>query len=318
LDILRGDAYAMEGIGSGKVIASGPNDRVFVNFVDHGARGILGFPSDQLHASDLNMALKEMAENKQFAQMVMYIEACESGSIFDNDQLPDNINIYATTAANAKESSYACYYDKVRQTYLGDVYSIKWMEDSDKEDLNEETLYKQYKIVKQETNTSHVMEFGDISISREDVGEFQGNAEVDTYHVAHAELEAVPSEQVPLAILYRRLMDTRDQEEAEQLRIEIEELRTTNGEIEASVRSIVHMATTQGTDVNGLMGAHYGLTQHACYKEAVTQYNRFCYDLADFEYAMHHMSALSNLCETGHLSEVITEAIKDVCTLKLY
>jgi len=40
--------------------------------------------------------------------------------------------VWATTAANADESSYACYYDSKRQTYLGDVYSVKWMEDSDK------------------------------------------------------------------------------------------------------------------------------------------------------------------------------------------
>lgn len=39
--------------------------------------------------------------------------------------------MFATTAANAEESSYACYYDKERGTYLGDVYSVMWMEDSD-------------------------------------------------------------------------------------------------------------------------------------------------------------------------------------------
>ena len=33
--------------------------------------------------------------------------------------LPDNINVYGTTASNAEESSYACYYDAKRNTYLG-------------------------------------------------------------------------------------------------------------------------------------------------------------------------------------------------------
>ena len=40
--------------------------------------------------------------------------------------------VFATTAANTHESSYACYLDEERNTYLGDVYSVKWMEDSDK------------------------------------------------------------------------------------------------------------------------------------------------------------------------------------------
>lgn len=41
------------------------------------------------------------------------------------------LTVYATTAANPRESSYACYYDDERQTYLGDWYSVNWMEDSD-------------------------------------------------------------------------------------------------------------------------------------------------------------------------------------------
>ena len=41
------------------------------------------------------------------------------------------VSVYATTAANPSESSYACYYDQKRGVYLGDVYSVKWMENSD-------------------------------------------------------------------------------------------------------------------------------------------------------------------------------------------
>jgi legumain len=42
------------------------------------------------------------------------------------------ILVFATTAANAEESSYACYYDDKLGTYLGDLYSVNWMEDSDR------------------------------------------------------------------------------------------------------------------------------------------------------------------------------------------
>ena len=70
--------------------------------------------------------------------------------------MPENLNVYATTASNATTSSFACYYDKARKTFLGDVYSIKWMEDSDKENIEKETLDHQYQVVKKETNTSTV------------------------------------------------------------------------------------------------------------------------------------------------------------------
>ena len=93
--------------------------------------------------------------------MVIYIEACESGSMLEN-VLADNIDIYATTASNAEESSYACYYDEKRQTYLGDVYSVVWMEDSDHEKLDQESLYQQFVITQKITNTSHVMQYGDL------------------------------------------------------------------------------------------------------------------------------------------------------------
>jgi legumain len=93
--------------------------------------------------------------------MVIYIEACESGSMLE-DILLNNLNVYGTTASNAQESSYACYHDIERGTYLGDVYSVVWMEDSDVEQIDKETLNQQYLITQQKTNTSHVMQYGDL------------------------------------------------------------------------------------------------------------------------------------------------------------
>ena len=40
--------------------------------------------------------------------------------------------MYVTTASNPQESSYACYLDTKLETYLGDCYSVNWMEDVDK------------------------------------------------------------------------------------------------------------------------------------------------------------------------------------------
>jgi hypothetical protein len=93
--------------------------------------------------------------------LVIYIEACESGSMLEN-LLPNNINVYGTTASNAEESSYACYFDAKRNTYLGDVYSVVWMEDSDAEKIDQESLFQQYLVTQQKTNTSHVMQYGDL------------------------------------------------------------------------------------------------------------------------------------------------------------
>jgi len=40
-----------------------------VNFVDHGAPGLVAFPDDSLHARELMTALKKMHKKKRFAQV---------------------------------------------------------------------------------------------------------------------------------------------------------------------------------------------------------------------------------------------------------
>lgn len=61
-------------------------------------------------------------------------EACESGSIFQG-LLSDSLNIYATTASNAVESSWGTYCPGMApspppefNTCLGDLYSVAFLE----------------------------------------------------------------------------------------------------------------------------------------------------------------------------------------------
>ncbi|PRD35482.1 UNVERIFIED_CONTAM: Lgmn [Trichonephila clavipes] len=89
---------------------------------------------------------------------VRYMEAWESGSMFENI-LPNNANVYTTMTANSEEFSYACYFDDKSDTYLGDSYSVHWMEDTDKEVLTTKTLQKQFKIVKETESRAGVWRY---------------------------------------------------------------------------------------------------------------------------------------------------------------
>ena len=81
LQVLQGEK--VDGIfGSGKTLESGPNDNVFVYFTDHGAKGLVAFGESVLKATELNKAIKNMYDNKKYKNMVFYVEACESGSMF--------------------------------------------------------------------------------------------------------------------------------------------------------------------------------------------------------------------------------------------
>jgi legumain len=173
---ITGDAET----AGGKVLQSTSEDNVFIYFSDHGGVGLIAFPSEYLYADKLNAALQTMYDKKMYKRLVFYLEACESGSMF-NEKLPDNINIWATTAANPSESSWAYYCGseaKVNGTLigscLGDEYSVKWMEDTDAADLYKETLQEQYETVKKNTVKSHVQLYGDTSIGSDLLIDYQG------------------------------------------------------------------------------------------------------------------------------------------------
>lgn len=177
LGVLKGDTK----VGK-KVLKSNENSKVFFSYFDHGAPGLVGVPSGlskYLYADELHSAIKYMHENKMYKEMTMYVEACESGSMFEKI-LEDNINVYALSAANAHESSWGTYCapndhvdGKSIKSCLGDLFSVNWMEDADKADMGVETLQNQYDTVKAETNKSHVLQWGQLSIADEVVGEFE-------------------------------------------------------------------------------------------------------------------------------------------------
>ncbi|CAB1330507.1 unnamed protein product [Coregonus sp. 'balchen'] len=309
LAVLKGDSASTKG-GSGNVlkrqvmrvdlcskkacstylslpVGSGPNDHVFVYFTDHGAPGLLAFPNDDvntftlpLHVADLMAAINYMHENNKYKKLVFYIEACESGSMMT--KLPADIDVYATTAANSHESSYACYYDEERDTYLGDWYSVNWMEDSDVEDLRKETLMKQFKMVRSRTNSSHVMQFGNKTLAHMKVMAFQGNANaqpappVTLQPVADPDL--TPSPDVPLAILKRKLMNTNDIAAARKYLSQLNSHLKVRELLGETMRKVVEWVTGDERLTRRVLSDKLDLTQDQCYKAAVRHYKTQCFN----------------------------------------
>ncbi|KAK9806827.1 hypothetical protein WJX72_004028 [[Myrmecia] bisecta] len=194
LAVLAGNESALIGT-SGKVVKSGPNDRVFVYYSDHGAPGIVGMPNGPfLYADALLNTMKAKSAANGFADMVLYIEACEAGSMFEGMLNDGDMNVYVTTAANAEESSWGTYCPGMVpappeefNTCLGDLYSVAWMENSEAADLDEETLEKQYELVKLRTSNdytymqgSHVMQYGSLAIDEEPAADYLGEHNAGT------------------------------------------------------------------------------------------------------------------------------------------
>ena len=186
LQVLTGDAENAKG----PVLKSDENSEIFFYFADHGAPGLVAMPCSNiapdclwggyLYADKLLGAFKTMKEKKMYKQMTVYMEACESGSMFKN--LDKSLGIYAVSAANGSESSWASYCypnDMVNGTHitscLGDLFSVNWLEDSDRANMVMEKLQTQYDLVKKETTKSHVLQWGDLSYTNETIATFEAD-----------------------------------------------------------------------------------------------------------------------------------------------
>jgi legumain len=311
IKILTGEP--MNGTGSGKTIQSGPNDYVFVYFSDHGAPGIVAFPEDMLSAKRWNDAILKMHRRRQYKQMVIYVEACESGSMFDS-LLPNNISVYVTTASNPTESSYACYLDGQLDTYLGDCYSVNWMENVDKVGTSE-SLEAQYKEVKAKTTTSHVKQYGDLELDSEKLEKFMGSKNPtppETSQLSGSVSGAVPSGDVPLSILAHKIFKTQnewDKREHEQRLIQELQLREN---VRQTVEDIVHSAV-DAEQVDSILHKSTTPQDFDCLEIVVERFSSKCFNVGKVDYALRHVYALVNLCEAGISSDRIVQAIDDAC-----
>lgn len=311
LNILQGEQ--IEG-GSGKVIASGPNDHVFVYFSDHGAPGLIAFPNDDLRARDLNIVLRIMHEQKKYGKLVFYLESCDSGPIFQH-LLPDDINVYATTATNGEEESSACYYDDFRDTYLGDVYSVNWMEDSNSENPGLETLLDQFRIVKSKTTTSHVRVWGDLRMANMKLSEFQGRGIALPRVLDEAPMNLVASRDVPVAIVRRKLEKATDSRVKLSLKHQLNRMLQNRAFLKEKMAELVSFVTRGNAEkTEQFLKAKSPLKDHNCYEQAVRYFDGHCFDISDNPHSLAYFRLLVNLCEENISVHDIREAINSVCT----
>jgi legumain len=322
LDVITGNESAVNGA---KVLKSGPDDHVFLNFIDHGGPGIVAFPNGPpLHKTQLAAALKAMKERAMFGELVFYMEACESGSMFEGGVLPDGSSMYAVTASNARESSWGYYCmpdDHVMgvdmHTCLGDLFSISWMEDTDRGSFAAETVAEQVKLVTKRTNKSHVTQFGDSSIAGEPIGRFELNSDVN----AVAELStfvgsAVDVRDIPKHLTYMKWQtQTEETSKAAAWREHSEVLEAREAD-ELVFKGIVSKACRNDeTCVQSVGSSKHGIMDGQCHKALVDTIFDFCPSRRpDHEaggwnaFNMQFSQVLVNLCEMkGDLGRSQTE-----------
>ncbi|KAG5591372.1 hypothetical protein H5410_041886 [Solanum commersonii] len=227
--------------GSEKVLKSGPNDHIFIYYADHGGPGIIGnwkiklsilivnrslicdslkliriciivfvflllsaMPNEVVYAHDLVNVLKKKHASGTYDRLVFYLEACESGSMFDG-LLPEGLDIYVRLQRNLMKTVMAHTVERVlllipvwvsvpplefKGVCLGDLYSVAWMEDSDVQDRKLNSVHRQYSRVAKRTAAnltyynygSHVQEYGDKVVSFDPLAAYMGETSKNHIH----------------------------------------------------------------------------------------------------------------------------------------
>ncbi|XP_061374951.1 vacuolar-processing enzyme-like [Gastrolobium bilobum] len=334
LAAILGNKSSLTG-GSGKVVDSGPNDHIFIYYSDHGGPGVLGMPtSPYLYASDLIEVLKKKHASGTYKSLVFYLEACESGSIFEG-LLPEGLNIYATTAANAEESSWGTYCPgeypsppPEYETCLGDLYSVAWMEDSDMHNLRTETLHQQYELVKERTFNgnslygSHVMQYGDIGLSKNNLFLYLGtNPANDNFTFVDKNSLRPPSKVVNQRDAdlihfwdkFRKAPEGSTRKAAAEK--EVLEAMSHRMHIDNSMKLIGKLlfGIEKGSEVlSSVRPAGQPLVDDwDCLKTLVRTFETHCGSLS--QYGMKHMRSFANFCNAGIRKEQMAEASAQAC-----
>ncbi|KAI7749641.1 hypothetical protein M8C21_016624 [Ambrosia artemisiifolia] len=288
--VLLGDKESLKG-GSGKVVDSKPNDRIFIYYSDHGGPGTLGMPNlPDVYAKDFIEVLEKKHAAGTYKEMVIYVESCESGSIFDG-LLKENMNIYVTTASNPDENSWGTYCPDMDpppppeyDTCLGDLYSVAWMEDRS-----------------------------------ESISLYQGHGAstvADNALISDAPMGVINQRDADLVFFQRKYekMIEGSQEKADMLK-QINDIKNHRAHLDSSVAAIG--AQLFGSDnsfmiLNSLRAQGKPIVDDwGCLKSMVRVYETHCGALT--EYGMKHMRAFANICNNKVTEAAMASASADVC-----
>ncbi|KAL8253702.1 hypothetical protein R6Q59_031923 [Mikania micrantha] len=335
--VLLGDTSLVKG-GSGKVVDSKPDDRIFLYYTDHGGAGLLGMPEKPyVVANDFIEVLKKKHAMGTYKEMVIYLEACESGSIFEG-MLPKDLNIYAITSAKPEEPSYIIYCPDMDPpsppeytTCLGDLFSVAWMEDSETHNLKKESVEQQIKKVKERTsmfgtyiNGSHVMEYGTKDIKPEKVYLYQGfnpeNVNLPANSPIHFHnTDAVDQRDADLIFLWHKYKRSHVSKKAEALQQITKNLRH-RAHLDSSIDMIgvLLFGPQNGRSILRLArGPDLPLVDDwDCLKHTTRVFEKHCGLLN--EYGMKHMRAFANICNNLVNVTELEEALRPYASFGAY
>ncbi|KER19469.1 hypothetical protein T265_15530 [Opisthorchis viverrini] len=249
-----------------------------------------------MYAMELMDTLAYMHSKKMFNKLVLYVEACNSGSMFRN-VLPSNVGIYVTTSSKEGEASFSIYCDdKDIDVCLANDFSYAWLSDSDHFDIKRRTLEQQYEAVRKCTVFSHVMKYGELEMGSLPVGKFQGHYDLLMHRndeaIAPNAVDRKPSYQAHLFSKSRRLMLAATEDEHETALRKLHRALQLGQIVKETFREIVVDVTTHN------IPTPTGLSKRDELVSEVAQ----------------HSSHLMELCKAGYEVETLIDSVHNICS----
>jgi len=295
IKVLSGDASS-----NGPVLKSTAADRVFVYYVDHGGPGILGVPDGAkggyITAKSVNKALETLHSKGGYKELLFYLEACESGSIFN--KLLTAPNVKAVTAASPKESSWGWYCPGDTKTG-GDMVDGK--------DVGA--------AVKKAVNKSHVQEYGVKTLDSEPAGNFEGNTSKLMKGLVPATIEGdgVDSRQVEVHQAYYRVLRAKTAAERKSAEQKLSAILARRHEADEKFGKIAVAACEINNCVaeDMLEGPVDALTNVDCHEAALEMVVDQCGSFTD--YSLRYSRLFVNLCNADVDLQTVKTAVGKGC-----
>ncbi|WJX87123.1 legumain [Trifolium repens] len=329
-NIIRGDGTYLSG-GSGKVLKTGPEDTIFIYFSGHGGERFMDIINDMLWGEDLVGVLIKKRESNSVKKMVIYIEACQSGSMFDAYLKDNNTGIYATTASDVDEPSYPFYCPNSPDPLpfgisvcIGDLYSITWMEDSESLERSTRTLQQQWSAVNERADLSYVMQYGDMNIVQDTLDTYMGANTINTTTATdnksprfNTTYKPLTSDEAKLLYLKHQLKiapnGTKDHLKAQKdLDDEIAHRKRDDRNVMLMWKHLFGKETS--SDIMLASIHHRAVDETNCLKMLTKTYKHFCGTFSI--YGLKYVRAFAHMCSAGFSKEQMIEAVSYACPLK--
>ena len=141
-----------------------------------------------------------MHKKNLYKNLLFYLEACNSGSMFE-DFLPPDLGILAVTASNPGEASYSCFYNETLDSFMSDVFSALWLESAERSSHDTVSILEQIlTVTNRSSEYSHTSVYGDLRLANRSIGAFQGDVDTNSHTTVLPLIEfrdAVPSNILP-------------------------------------------------------------------------------------------------------------------------